>query len=123
GATYKVQVTGDDNWNDWHIPANANGFVDEPGLRHKLISLFKRYNSDENTGNQDWFKLIANIGGRQQVAVGRKAEFTAKHNGPLYFYVNDVLCDVCLKGVFAYYRNNQGTAEIHVTKVTKTMSK
>ncbi|MCG7980172.1 MAG: DUF2235 domain-containing protein [Candidatus Thiodiazotropha endolucinida] len=123
GATYKVQVTGDDNWSDWHIPANANGFVDEPGLRHKLISLFKRHNSGGNTHNQDWFRLIANIGGRQQVAVGRNAEFTAKHNGPLFFYVNDVLCDVCLKGVFAYYRNNQGTAQIHVTKVSKTMSK
>lgn len=97
GATYKVQVTGGDNWSDGHIPANANGYRDKPGLRHKFISLFKRYNKDGNNGNHDWFKLIANIGGRQLVAVGRNAMFTAKHNGPLFFYVNEVMCDMCLR--------------------------
>lgn len=72
---------------------------------------------------QGWFKLIANVGGRQQIGVGRDATFTAKYSGPLYFYVNDALCDVCLKGVFAYYRNNQGSAEIKVTKLSKTNAK
>ncbi|MES9970213.1 MAG: DUF2235 domain-containing protein [Candidatus Thiodiazotropha sp.] len=123
GVSYKVQVTRDIGWNDWGIPATADGYVDEPGRLHKLVSLSQRYRDDSNTPNQGWFKLIANIGGRQQVAVGRAGTFTAKYDGPLYFYVNDTLCDVCLKGVFAYYRNNQGMAEIQVTKLAKANAK
>ncbi|WP_316366526.1 DUF2235 domain-containing protein [Candidatus Thiodiazotropha sp. CDECU1] len=120
GVSYKVQVSGDDDWRDKHIPATADGIEEEPGLPYKLISFSKRHHEDGNSHNQGWFKLIANVGGRQQVGVGRDATFTAQYNGPLYFYVNDALCDVCLKGVFAYYRNNQGSAEIKVTKLSKT---
>jgi hypothetical protein len=59
GETYKVNVTQDNDWSDWHIPATANGFKHKPGLTHKLISFTKRYKQDHDTTNQGWFKLIA----------------------------------------------------------------
>ena len=115
GIEYRIEVNRKDDWMDDKIPANADGLTESPTRLQKFMSFTKR------NVKQKWFKLLANIGDKQQIIVGASgAKFTAKYSGPLYLYVNDTVCDICLiKGVFAYYRNNKGTADIRISQVSK----
>lgn len=115
GKRYSITVDKKSDWKDDNIEANADGLVGNPALLQRLTPFLKRKKG------ANWFTLIANIGGQEQKVIGSKKQFTAKHSGPLFLYVNDAICDFCLiKGVFGYYRNNHGTADITVKSYSET---
>ncbi len=117
GETYSIEVKEKEPWFDDTIPASPDGLKQTPAFLQKFAPFPRRNGKEKKSSPQGWFALLANVNGKQQETVGSSSSFTAKYSGPLYFYVNDSICDVCFfKGVFAYYRNNHGTAEIRVKK-------
>ncbi|MBU0498441.1 MAG: DUF2235 domain-containing protein [Gammaproteobacteria bacterium] len=119
GETYLVRVRETSDWMDGQIPASPDGLRANPGFMQKLMAFARRDWQQGGGTKEGWFQLVAAVGGRQQIAVGSGKKFTADHSGPLYFYVNDAQCDLCLQGQFDYYRNNRGTAEITVSRIAR----
>lgn len=119
GATYAINVRETSIWRDGTIPAGPDGLQETPNIFQKLMAFTRRDRQEGGESRGGWFQLMADIGGKQQLTVGSGKKITPDHSGPLHFFVNDSQCDLCLQGVFAYYRNNQGTAEITVTRVAE----
>ncbi|MBN9217623.1 MAG: DUF2235 domain-containing protein [Mesorhizobium sp.] len=126
GVRYKVEISITDAWKDGALCADTRG-VQESSVAHYLATLMKRWWAEP------YFKPIARVGrfGNDEYVLNAvepvipgqcanmklAAEIKPKTSGELYVYVNDAV--VGLPGIydFFYRHNNQGSAQVSVSKV------
>ncbi len=103
----------------------AKGFDSAtPGLTKPQRAIFWAFTPFRRLWSADWFVPIARIGRRGLDQYRLDAEtinITAKTTGELFLFVNDAIVPVNLRrlglGWDEYYKNNQGTATITVSRL------
>lgn len=121
GQSYKVEFVTLEPWMDATIPANNRGF-EKPldGWKFPFTIAFPL----KRNLTLPWFALTAQVGLEEGDIFPINREnftFKAQSSGPLYLYVNDAINILKNPKQPAdwdkFYKNNQGTASILVTKV------
>jgi hypothetical protein len=110
GASYRVEVVGDQRWIDGGVTADAEGW-DSSVLPFFKETIVKRFEDNRRVPTANWFALIAAVDDEDTALfkVGKRGEFTAPEDGDLYAFAND------LKGK---YGNNQGQITATVERLT-----
>ena len=100
----KVDVEQSKPWQDGSLPASPTGTLDGSWVHGISIPIRRSI-------PHPYFFLMASIGPKNSILVpiGDGNSFVAKADGRLYFFVNDGPADWI-------YKNNQGTAEIEITR-------
>lgn len=100
----KVDVKKSLPWEDGGLPASPKGTLNQSFVHGISIPIRRSI-------PHPYFFLMASIGPKNSILVpiGDGNSFVAKADGRLYFFVNDGPADWI-------YKNNQGTAEIEITR-------
>jgi hypothetical protein len=130
GATYRLDIAplNSDPWRDQDIdvpfPAGFSGLY--RGLPRWKNLMFLAATPFRRQWTPPWFAPIARVGPDpfEQHALGDTTNIlTARTSGPLFLFVNDAILPVSLfpprLGWAGYYRNNQGTSMVTVTKIVE----
>ena len=99
-------------WKDKTLPATPTG------LTSPAPSFMKQLERFRTLPDSDWMTLLGSIGtcDADPFVIGAGRDFTPKTTGRLYLHVNDAVC-YWRNDPWFYYKNNEGTAEITVTRV------
>jgi uncharacterized protein (DUF2235 family) len=124
GVRYRITLKIEEAWRDNGTPTNVHGYGRAESSGMKRVALpFRRYLSES------WFKPVARIGHRGSDEYPLQpsdalnldttggtliAEFTARRNGELFLFVNDVVWPLPAAWQ-THYANNAGTALVSVT--------
>ena len=121
GATYDVAFKVQRPWIDGTHPTNPSGFLSGGEWVFRAFAPLRR------AWGANWFQPIARVGDTArdrhqpklrfvETSGAFELHFTARTDGELFLFVNDVV--VALPGLWSsFYANNKGTAEITVTRV------
>jgi hypothetical protein len=113
---YRIEIVNSANWTDGGIAVDPRGVSSLSIGSHKLAMLPLR-----RMITKPWFVVIARVGNRGDqeypLTTGTN-EITPTREGELFLYVNEAV--VGLPDFGRYYRDNNGTATIKITKVGET---
>lgn len=101
GHTYQMSVDGSDNWNDWTVITNADGY-DAQNLEP-----FEPY---RRVPDANWFALIGSVGLSLDEAflIGTGTTYTPSSTGLMFPFANDLPI---------MYWNNEGDVSLVVTRI------
>ena len=126
GKRYKISLFIDNDWIDSTVRTGVGGFFWREMTPLMYSGLLMRRHLGE-----PWFKPIARIGdtGTDEYPLNPAdqsipdrnerlltAEITARHDGELFFFVNDAALPVPENWQY-FYKNNRGTAKIKVVPI------
>ncbi len=102
GNQYKLEVSGDQHWKDWHVEAGPDGFEK---WYMKMFEPLRR------VSHANWFALIGALGRSKEncFVIGRSISLAPILAGELVCFANDVR---------GFYFNNSGSIELKVTRLT-----
>jgi hypothetical protein len=109
GASYRVEVPGDQRWIDGGIDAGADGWATE-SLGWFKEAVVKHFEKDRRLPTANWFALVASVDDEERdlFHVGKGAEFKAPRAGDLYAFANDLR---------SRYGNNRGQITATVERI------
>jgi hypothetical protein len=99
GARYDLAVIEIEEWQDGHVPCDANGH----DIWYLRLARFKRRVPEAN-----WLALMGSIDGEEPFLIGMHQSYTATRSGQLVCFANDA--------GFAY-GNNKGWLRLKVKRL------
>lgn len=101
GSRYRLTVIARDNWNDWGLAADANGWIDRSWFVDQFGSWARRHDG------ADWFALIASVGrdAKTYATIGAGSSCIADSGGEIDLFANDA---------WGFYWNNHGAVKVRI---------
>jgi hypothetical protein len=108
GASYRLEVSGNQKWQDASISCGAEGWTSEslPWYKEAVVSHFEK---DRRLPPANWFELIGAVDDEDTdlFRIGKGCQLTAPKDGDLHAFANDVR---------TRYGNNTGQLNVTVTR-------